>query len=579
MADLRPFDDANKTVVFMQPPFQTQFTVQTDPDDSGRTIGNFTIKTADVPITKIWAGITYAAAYRDGTGLPLKMLSSSFAGPEAFGFQSVENGAYTVNVTQLTCLALWRRVEALAQFTKPSADETLPSITHLDVNPTFNSNDTSLQVSFNVSDNIGVRDAFLWCRYDGSTDWTSASLTRSADSFETYVPLTQSVHNVSLRIKAYDYSNNSVQYTMTPVSTRGSPLALLAPSTWGVLLGVYVKIPLTASDRRLGPYAVQAYVNGSFLGNLPVIDGILGGIAGEYYKFPYVACQLRFSFFQDISPTFYPSSAEMIVDVGWPITFNQVGVGADLQGAVLTVDGVDYYLDDMPKTLYWGIGSNHTYAYHSGLVSAAGAKQYDWVATRGLSTSQSGSIMFNGSGSMTSYYMTRVHDIVMRNVVSGRTWLYQGRSANINVTVENLGNFNETVTVTLFYDVTAIGIIGTQSANLLVGEHKTLSFEWNTSGIAYGHSYTITAVAITPADITPTDHTLSDGEIRVRIIGDLNGDDKVDIRDVAEAAKSFGAYAESRLANPQWNPNADINEDGKIDIKDLVFLAKSFGKI
>ncbi len=577
MADLRPFDDANKTTVFMQAPYQTSFTVQSDPNDPGQTIGNFTIKTADVPLTKIWAGVTMATAYRDETSLPLKWLSSSFAGPEAFSFPSVESGAYTVNVTQLTFLALWRRVEVLAQFTKPSADETPPSMTQLDVNPKFNSDDSSLHVSFSVDDNVGVRDAILWYSYDSSADWTNVGLTRSPDRFEANVPLTQLVHDVSLRIKAYDYSNNSVQYTLTPVSTRSARVELLVPSTWGVTPSAYVKIPLTASDHHLLPYAVQAYVNGSFLGDLLVIDGILGGAAGEYYKFPYVACQLHFSFFQDMSPTYYPSSAEMNVDVGWPITFKQVGVGADFQGAILTVDGIDYGLQDMPKTFYWGVDSNHTFAYKSGLVSASGAKQYDWLVTRGLSTLQSGSITFTGSGDLTAYYMTRVHDIVTTNVASDRAWVYQGRSAKINVIVENLGNFNETVTLTLYYNLTANQVVSRQTTELLVGERKTLTFEWNTVGIAYCRNYTITAVASIPADITPTDNTLGNIEIRVRIMGDLNGDDKIDIRDIAEAARAFGAYAGFTLTTPQWNPNADINQDGKVDIRDLVILAKNFG--
>jgi hypothetical protein len=38
--------------------------------------------------------------------------------------------------------------------------------------------------------------------------------------------------------------------------------------------------------------------------------------------------------------------------------------------------------------------------------------------------------------------------------------------------------------------------------------------------------------------------------------------------------KAFG----STPASAKWNANADVNGDGKVDIKDLVILIKNFGK-
>ena len=58
------------------------------------------------------------------------------------------------------------------------------------------------------------------------------------------------------------------------------------------------------------------------------------------------------------------------------------------------------------------------------------------------------------------------------------------------------------------------------------------------------------------------------------IVGDVNRNMRVDIRDVAIAAKTFGAY----LGHPRWSPNADINNDDKVDIRDLALIAKNFGK-
>jgi len=59
-----------------------------------------------------------------------------------------------------------------------------------------------------------------------------------------------------------------------------------------------------------------------------------------------------------------------------------------------------------------------------------------------------------------------------------------------------------------------------------------------------------------------------------RIPGDINYDNKVDIRDISVVAKAFGSY----LGHSRWDPEYDLNCDGRVDIKDLVQVAVSFGK-
>ena len=58
------------------------------------------------------------------------------------------------------------------------------------------------------------------------------------------------------------------------------------------------------------------------------------------------------------------------------------------------------------------------------------------------------------------------------------------------------------------------------------------------------------------------------------ILGDVNGDGKVDIKDVGIVAKAFGATP----SDPRWNPAADLNDDGKIDIRDISIVTANFGK-
>jgi len=58
------------------------------------------------------------------------------------------------------------------------------------------------------------------------------------------------------------------------------------------------------------------------------------------------------------------------------------------------------------------------------------------------------------------------------------------------------------------------------------------------------------------------------------LIGDLNNDGILDIKDLYFIAKIYEAKPE----DPSWNPKADLNGDGKIGIKDLFLVAKKLGQ-
>jgi len=75
------------------------------------------------------------------------------------------------------------------------------------------------------------------------------------------------------------------------------------------------------------------------------------------------------------------------------------------------------------------------------------------------------------------------------------------------------------------------------------------------------------------------EHTFaSDSELTrseyLAALGDLNGDGKVDMRDLSIVALAFGSYPR----DPRWNPIADVNKDNKINMKDMVIICKNFGK-
>jgi len=63
-------------------------------------------------------------------------------------------------------------------------------------------------------------------------------------------------------------------------------------------------------------------------------------------------------------------------------------------------------------------------------------------------------------------------------------------------------------------------------------------------------------------------------KILLTITGDINGDKKVDIKDLAIVSVAFGSTPES----PRWKPVADIDHNNKVDIKDVALVSKSYGK-
>jgi hypothetical protein len=63
-----------------------------------------------------------------------------------------------------------------------------------------------------------------------------------------------------------------------------------------------------------------------------------------------------------------------------------------------------------------------------------------------------------------------------------------------------------------------------------------------------------------------------DLEVTSVLIGDLNGDNKVNIDDLILLGQAWGTYP----GEPGYNSAADINEDGEIDIDDLILLGQSW---
>ena len=167
-----------------------------------------------------------------------------------------------------------------------------------------------------------------------------------------------------------------------------------------------------------------------------------------------------------------------------------------------------------------------------------------------------------------------VHGVNVTDITAPM-WVYQDilviprDCANISVTVSNIGNFPEDAWVTLYYDIASNRSIGAYPVYLNVGQTYILQFIWNTAGVPCGN-YTLTAVAT----IATGSNTFTDGNITVRLPGDVNGDGRVDIRDIALVARAFG----STPTSPNWNPAADISGDGIVNMQDITLVARHLGQ-
>jgi len=116
-----------------------------------------------------------------------------------------------------------------------------------------------------------------------------------------------------------------------------------------------------------------------------------------------------------------------------------------------------------------------------------------------------------------------------------------------------------------------------ETAVLTAGASYTAEFVWTETlaGGAYVMSGVVGVVSGFAIDEAPENNIDVDGTVTVLVlVGDINDDAKVDIRDIGAAAKAFGSYP----GHDRWNIDADIDGNSKIDIRDIAKIAKDFGK-
>jgi hypothetical protein len=159
------------------------------------------------------------------------------------------------------------------------------------------------------------------------------------------------------------------------------------------------------------------------------------------------------------------------------------------------------------------------------------------------------------------------------NTIADLQIAYQGWKVYVNVTVKNKGNATETFDVHFYYDSNLGGT--TTVIGLAPDEERVMTITWNTSTAQPGHNYTITSVADpVPFEMNLADNNFTDGNIMIRLMGDVNGDGTVNMRDINQLVLVFRSYP----GHPKWDPLNDLDRNGIIDMRDITLCILNFGK-
>jgi hypothetical protein len=188
-----------------------------------------------------------------------------------------------------------------------------------------------------------------------------------------------------------------------------------------------------------------------------------------------------------------------------------------------------------------------------------------------------GSGLYNSNGNAIPYQTqdgmvtVLLHDVAILSLVASTYETYIGRLVNVSVVAGNLGDAPENFTVELYHNDTQFQAYDV--TDLAAGTNITIEFTWNTSDVTAGNVYTLKAEATAvPYETNLANNVLTDGTAKVKIIGDVNGDGKVDLADWIAFDMAWGSHP----GDPKWNPQADINGDDVVNNADGVLIAENY---
>jgi parallel beta-helix repeat protein len=168
--------------------------------------------------------------------------------------------------------------------------------------------------------------------------------------------------------------------------------------------------------------------------------------------------------------------------------------------------------------------------------------------------------------------LPKKHEITIAEASMNATSLYLGDKLNVTVTIQNLGETNETFDISAYLNDTQISTVTV--SQMAPTTNFTQTFVLDSGSIPLYTDCQIEVKAGPVPEEPSTDNNVFTKAITTKIAGDVNGDKKVNILDISLVAIAYG----STSGAPNWNPVADINGDGTINILDITHVAKEYGK-
>jgi hypothetical protein len=169
------------------------------------------------------------------------------------------------------------------------------------------------------------------------------------------------------------------------------------------------------------------------------------------------------------------------------------------------------------------------------------------------------------------FFQSLIVDIAVLAVSASPTAIYKGGNTNVTVNVANQGNITESFILNVYYNGTLL--TSTNVTGLAANANANVTVQWNTASVTWGKYVMSAQVPPLPYETNTANNNLTDGTVKIRIPGDLNGDDTVNILDSIILANAYLTTPTS----PNWNPQADLNGDGVVNILDAIILATYFG--
>ena len=277
------------------------------------------------------------------------------------------------------------------------------------------------------------------------------------------------------------------------------------------------------------------------------------------------------------------------------ITFTTApGVGANVTAIYLYGDvwSYDFSLSYNPNVLYGGINITNTWT--------GDGTSGPFYTTQKPILEYSEKVYVNGTlmtRDVDYFIVYEIGGIMFTGTVPGvgaeikATYLYDGVVNGDLITTDkypdakfSAGTFNNTLgklsTTTAYFLATEKPVPKTYGPGILANVTFTV-VGYGTSYITLGekdtkiwgyNETTDTPYKIIDANYEP-EH-IQHGFFSNKILGDVNGDEVVDVFDLFDLNKAYG----SELGDLNWNSDCDFNRDNKVDASDLFDLSKNYGR-